>query len=52
MAATEAAPAPADSVSHFETLPKPFFKRPFVMLFLFIIALALVWVVVRRRRSK
>ncbi len=46
------APAPADSPSHFETLPKPFFKHPFFMLLVFIIAVALVWVLVRRRRTK
>ena len=52
MTAAEAAPAPAESASHFETLPKPFFKHPFFMLLLFIILVALVWVVVRRSKNK
>lgn len=44
--------APAESPSHFETLPKPFFKHPFFMLLVFIIVVALVWVLIRRRRKK
>jgi hypothetical protein len=50
----QAAPAAAtaDTPSHFEALPKPFFKHPFFMLLVFIVVVALVVVVVRRRKAK
>lgn len=47
-----AAPDAASAKEHFESLPKPFFKHPFFMLLLFIIAVAVVWVLVRRRKAK
>ncbi len=42
-APAEAAPAPAPET------PKPFFSNPFFMLLLLIIAIALIWVLMRRR---
>jgi hypothetical protein len=50
VATEEAAPAPtpAEEAST-SALPKPFFKRPFFMLVLFIIIVAFVWVLMRRR---
>ncbi len=42
-APVEAAPAPAPET------PKPFFSNPFFMLLLLIIAIALIWVLMRRR---
>jgi hypothetical protein len=51
--AEQAAPAATgDSPSDLETLPKPFFKHPFFMLLVFIVLVALGWVLVRRSRTK
>ena len=44
-APVEAAPAPAPET------PKPFFSNPFFMLLLLIIAIALIWVLMRRRKD-
>jgi hypothetical protein len=51
--AEQAAPAATgDSPSELETLPKPFFKHPFFMLLVFIVLVALGWVLVRRSKTK
>jgi len=53
-AASEATPdtAKAESTSPYEDLPKPYFKNPFFMLLVFIIIIALIWVLMRRRVKK
>ena len=48
MEQAEPAPAPAEEATE-PALPKPYFKHPFFMLLVFIIIIALIWVLMRRR---
>jgi hypothetical protein len=46
----QAAPAPAaDEAAPARELPEPYFKHPFFMLLVFIIIVALIWVLMRRK---